>query len=81
MSLLQFLIISVITITVQSAPVKRDTDEQLLHKAAMRTDVQNKTVTLFCAAQSVDRTTVELLYRTLQKTTLLQNNTNVFWKQ
>ena len=71
MSPLQFFIMSVITIMVRSAPVKRDTDEQLLQKAAMRKDVQNKMVTLFCAAQSVDCTTVELLYRTPQKTTVL----------
>ena len=69
MSLLQFFIISVITIMVQSSPVKIDTDEQLLQKAVMRTDVQNKTVTLFCAAQSVQNTAAELL----NLATLLQN--------
>ena len=73
MSPLQFFIISVITIMVQSAPVKRDTDE---NQAAMTKDVQNKLNTLQCAAQSVQRTTA-LLKERLNRTTAVLHESDI----
>ena len=85
MSPLQFFIISVVTVMVQSAPVKRDTCNEaskktlLIEAAATRTDVENKTVILLCAAQSVQNTTARLKER-LNRATVLDvsdiNNNN-----
>ena len=73
MSPLQFFIISVITIMIQSAPVKRDINE---NQAAMKTDVQNKLNTLYCAAQSVQRTvaTVASLNGILNRATAIHES-------
>ena len=73
MSPKQFFIISVITIMVQSAPVKRDTDE---NQTAMTKDVQNKLNTLYCAAQSVQRTAVTLKERLNRATVLNESDIN-----
>ena len=67
MSALQFFIISVMAIMAQSIPVGvcRKVRDHLLLEAVKRTDAENKTVTLYCVAESINRTAVSLLGQNL----------------
>ena len=63
MSALQFFIVSVMAIMAQSVPVDvcRKVRDHLLLEAVKRTDVENKTITLYCVANSIHDTTISLL--------------------
>ena len=77
MSPLQFFIISVITIMVQSAPVKRviiEADRTLLKEVANRTDIENKPIILFCATQLLERRIT--LLQNISLSTLLKSDIN-----